>query len=145
MPSTLAALPLLEGLPGVGTGLTRLSGGALTTAILREGILCLYRSVEMAAASPATAGASATSQAIFDEIYPSLIYFQDTWRSPVSVLRVSGMEGDWSQLRDAMQRDAGCRVLPLEPSRSLWLGLTAQQKETVDRYLPAAVGWMLNR
>ncbi len=138
LPSTLAALPLLEGLPGVGCGLARLSGGALTTAIERDGMLCLYRSVEMPAAG-------ASSQALFDAIYPSLVYFQDAWHSPVSVLRVAGLEGDWSEFREGMQREAGCRVVPLEPSRSLEPGLTTQQKESVDRYLAAVVGWMLNR
>lgn len=142
LPSTLAALPLLEGLSGVGCGLTRLSGGALTTAIERDGILCLYRSVEMSATS-------ATSQALFDAIYPSIVYFQDTWHSAVSVLRVGGLEasgeGNWTEFREWMQREAGCRVIPLEPSRSLEPGLTAQQRESVDRYLAPAVGWMLNR
>ncbi len=138
LPSTLAALPQLEVPPEMGGGLVRLNGGALTTAIERDGMLCLYRSVEM---SPA----GATSQALFDEIYPSLVYFQDTWHSPVGVLRVGGLEGDWAEFREWMQREAGCRVTPLEPSRCLEPGLTVQQKETVDRYLAAAVGWMLHR
>jgi len=138
LPSTLAALPLLEGVPGMGGGLTRLNGGALTTAIERDGMLCLYRSVEM---SPA----DATGRALFDEIYPSVVYFQDNWHSPIGVLRVGGLEGDWAELRAWMEREAGCRIAPLEPSRRLEPGLTMQQKETVDRYLAAAVGWMLNR
>ncbi len=138
LPSTLAALPLLEAPPGIGAGLTRLNGGALTTAIQRDDMLCLYRSVEM---SPA----GASGQAMFDEIYPSLVYFQDNWHSPVGVLRVGGLEGDWAEFREWMQREAGCRVAPLEPSRSLEPGLITQHRETVDRYLAAAVGWMLNR
>src|SRR4029077_11107122 len=70
MSSTLAALPLVsEGRPSL---LARITGSTLTTAIVREGVLCGYRCITL----PADAF-HLTPQALLDEIYPLAAYYQD--------------------------------------------------------------------
>jgi len=48
---------------------------ALTTAIVRDGVLCGYRCTELPAK-----GAALTPQMLLEEIYPVAAYYQDTWQ-----------------------------------------------------------------
>src|SRR5271163_3991097 len=69
MSSTLAALPLLsDQRPSL---LARVTGSTLTTAIVREGVLCGYRCITM----PSDVR-HLTPQSLLDEIYPLAAYYQ---------------------------------------------------------------------
>src|ERR1700693_5662370 len=68
--STLATLPLLE--ERGATLLVRMSGKTMTTVIVRQGSLCVYRSTDM----PSEA-ATLNPQAMLDEIFPAGAYYQD--------------------------------------------------------------------
>ena len=57
------------------TLLARLTGRTLTTVIVRGASLCVYRCTEMAAAAE-----QLDPQALLEEIYPAVAYYQDTWR-----------------------------------------------------------------
>src|SRR5437879_13387970 len=85
MSSTLAALALLDDRRA--TMLARVSGSTLTTAIVRDGVLCGYRCTELASDWPRL-----TPQALLDEIYPVAAYYQDTWREGRSEERRVGKE-----------------------------------------------------
>jgi type IV pilus assembly protein PilM len=84
MSSTLAALPLLSGTrPSL---LVRIAGSALTTAIVREGVLCGYRCIEL----PDDL-LHLTPQALLDEVYPLAAYYQDAWSEGIAEVRLSGL------------------------------------------------------
>ena len=92
MSSGLAAVPLLD--DHRPTMMARVSGASLTTAIVREGILCGYRCTEL----PADA-ARLSPQALLDEIYPVAAYYQDSWREGVQGLRLAGLGTRTDQFR----------------------------------------------
>ena len=84
MSSTLAALPLLsDGRPSL---LARITGSTLTTAIVREGVLCGYRCITL----PADAS-RLTPQALLDEIYPLAAYYQDSWSEGIAQVVLAGL------------------------------------------------------
>ena len=82
--SSLAAITLLD--DHHPTLLARVSGLALTTAIVREGVLCGYRCTELPAQST-----DLTPQMLLEEIYPVAAYYQDTWREGIQQVRVAGL------------------------------------------------------
>ena len=82
--SSLAAITLLD--DHHPTLLARVSGPALTTAIVREGVLCGYRCTELPAQS-----IELTPQMLLEEIYPVAAYYQDTWREGIQQVRVAGL------------------------------------------------------
>ena len=61
-------------------------GSALTTAIVREGVLCGYRCTELPAQN-----IDLTPQMLLEEIYPVAAYYQDTWREGIQQVRVAGL------------------------------------------------------
>ena len=67
--------------------LARVAGKSLTTAIVREGILCGYRCIELPAEKP-----ELTPQALLDEIYPLAAYYQDSWSEGIA-FRAPGRAG----------------------------------------------------
>ncbi len=84
MSSTLAALPLLsDGRPSL---LARVAGTTLTTAIVREGVLCGYRCITL----PADVQ-HLTPQALLDEVYPLTAYYQDTWSEGIAQVHLAGL------------------------------------------------------
>ncbi len=136
--STLAALPLVD--DSRSSLAARLSGKTLTTVIVRQGILAVYRCAEM------SAGAEALEpQALLDEIYPAAAYYQDTWGEQVQQTRLAGFGGRYEEFRSAVARELGCSVAPLSPSAALEERLAGEARLLVDRQFDALVGWMLYR
>src|SRR5260370_16621628 len=82
--SSLAAIALLEDKSA--TLLARVSGSALTAAIVRDGVLCGYRCTELPAH-----GGEITPQVLLEEIYPVAAYYQDTWGEDIASVRVAGL------------------------------------------------------
>src|SRR5260370_8540354 len=68
------------------TLLARVSGSALTAAIVRDGVLCGYRCTELPAH-----GGEITPQVLLEEIYPVAAYYQDTWGEEIASVRVAGL------------------------------------------------------
>jgi type IV pilus assembly protein PilM len=138
MSSTLAALPLLDDRqPCL---LARVVGNALTTAIVRDGILCGYRCIEMPADQ-----AEVTPQGLLDEIYPLAAYYQDSWSEGISTVRLAGLGERVEEFRQPLEGELGCPVSGLLSS-ALALGRVGPDMQPlVDRDLDALVGWTLNR
>src|SRR5262245_23487798 len=106
MSSTLAALPLLsDGKPAL---LARVAGNSLTTAIVREGVLCGYRCIAL----PADASAR-TPQVLLDEIYPLAAYYQDSWSEGIAQVRLSGLGERTDDFREVLERELHCPVASL--------------------------------
>lgn len=134
--STLATLPLLDETGS--TLLVRMSGKTLTTAIVQGPNLCVYRSSEMAAEA-----ANLDPQAMLDEIFPAVAYFQDTFDGAINQARLAGF-GEHSELFcGALGTEMKVDASPLAESpegRRLESGAKSLIKQDMD----ALVGWMMN-
>ena len=134
--STLATLPLLE--ERGATLLVRLCGKTLTTVIVRGTNLCLYRSTEM------RADGSVEGQAMLDEVFPAVAYYQDSWGETIDRARLSGF--------GAKQNSMG-RTLAQElqiPAGSIGdavggESLDGSAKDLIPQGLDALLGWMVDR
>jgi type IV pilus assembly protein PilM len=136
--STLAVLPLLDDArPAL---LARVTCRTLTTVITRGEFLCVYRCTEL----PAEADALAP-QALLDEVYPALAFYQDNWQDTVQQIRLAGLGARSEEFRRALETELSCRVAPLVASSVVESRLTGDAKSLVDRQLDALVGWMLNK
>jgi type IV pilus assembly protein PilM len=134
--STLGALPLLgdEG----STLLVRISGKTLTTVIVSAGNLCVYRSTEMSSEA-----ATLDPQAMLDEIFPAVAYFQDTWGGAPDRTLIAGFGPREEVFRRALSAELKCPIATLSESDKAD-DLDPSAKELIHQDLDALVGWMLN-
>lgn len=138
MSSTLATVPLLpDSKPAL---LARVQGTALTTAIVREGMLCGYRCITM----PMDAR-QVTPQALLDEIYPLAAYYQDSWSEGIAEVRLAGLSERMGEFRATFERELKCPVHSLLGAAETEGLVRSDEKDLVDRGLDALVGWTLNR
>ena len=132
--STLATLPILEDRGAI--LLARFSGKNLTTVIVRRGALCVYRSTELGMDAEGL-----RPQAIFDEVFPAVAFYQDTWSDRIDQLRIAGFGPGEEELRQALAREIGCPAEPLAAGAEF----TAEARSLVAQGLEPLVGWHLNR
>jgi type IV pilus assembly protein PilM len=132
--STLATLPILN--QGGATLLVRLSGRNLTTVIVRGETMCVYRSTELGMESQGL-----KPQAIFDEVFPAVAFYQDTWGGKVEQLCAAGFGLGEEELREALSREIGCPAEPL----SARADFTTEARSLVAQGLEPLVGWQMNR
>jgi len=138
MSSTLAALPLLnDRKPAL---LARISGKAMTAAIVRDGVLCGYRCVDLPAEE-----ADITPQALLDEIYPLAAYYQDSWHEPVAMVGLAGLAGRIDEFREPLERELRCPVGGLLTAAASEGHISSELRPLVERELDALVGWSLYR
>jgi type IV pilus assembly protein PilM len=138
MSSTLAALPLLsDERPAL---LARVAGSTLTTAIVREGVLCGYRCISL----PADAQ-HLTPQALLDEIYPLAAYYQDSWSEGIAQVRLAGLGDRTEVFREPLERELHCPVSSLLTAASTEGRIGNDEHPLAERGLDALIGWTLNR
>ena len=138
MSSTLAALPLLSDVrPSL---LARVTGSTLTTAIVREGVLCGYRCITL----PADA-LHLTPQALLDEIYPLAAYYQDFWSEGIAQVRLAGLAQRAAEFQETLERELNCPVGPLLAAAAADGRIRADEQPLAERGLEALIGWTLNR
>jgi type IV pilus assembly protein PilM len=138
MSSTLAAVPLLpDERPSL---LARVAGSTLTTAIVREGMLCGYRCITL----PADAR-SVTPQALLDEIYPLAAYYQDSWSEGIALVRLAGLNERIREFRESFERELKCPVQSLLKAASDEGRLRSDEEPLAERGLEALIGWTMNR
>jgi type IV pilus assembly protein PilM len=138
MNSTLAALPLLnDRRPAL---LARVAGKAMTAAIVRDGILCGYRCVDLPAEE-----AEITPQALLDEIYPLTAYYQDSWREAVAMVGLAGLAGRIEEFREPLERELHCPVGGLLSAAASEGHIRSELQPLVERELDALVGWTFYR
>src|SRR6266481_312191 len=104
--SSLAAISLLQ--DEKATLLARVSGVSLTTSIVRDGVLCGYRSTEL----PAHSG-DITPQMLLEEIYPVAAYYQDTWGESINSVRVAGLGARMPDFIRVLEDEFRCSVRSL--------------------------------
>jgi type IV pilus assembly protein PilM len=134
--STLAALPLIE--ENGASLLVRMSGKTLTTVIVRGGNLCVYRSTDMTSES-----AQLEPQALLDEIFPAVAYYQDTWGGAVDRVRLSGLGPREDVFRRALSEELKCPIGSIAESEGS-LHVDSGAKDLLHQNLDALVGWMIN-
>lgn len=132
--STLATLPILNG--RAATLLARFSGQNLTTVIMRGETMCVYRSTELGIGPEGL-----KPQTIFDEVFPAVAFYQDSWGDRVAQLRVAGFGKGEADLREALSREIGCPAEPLVTGTEF----TTEARSLVAQGLEPLVGWQLNR
>lgn len=132
--STLATLPMLD--PHGATLLARMSARNLTTVIVRGETLCVYRSTELGTETDVL-----QPQAVFDEVFPALAFYQDTWGERVEQLRVAGFGTGEEALREMLGREIGCLAEPLATAGEF----SPEARSLVAQGLESLVGWQLNR
>jgi type IV pilus assembly protein PilM len=103
LPSSLAALGAMEG--DIPSMLLKLSADTTSVAVVKDGKLLLFRSLEAAGATP-------TAERMADDIYPSLVYFQDNYGASVEELLVSGVSG-LDGFAPTLKEQTGLRVKEL--------------------------------
>ncbi len=135
---TLATLPLVEDGPAV--LLVCLGGVSLTTAIVDAGRLALYRCSEVTATPDA--------QALLDEIFPAVAFFQDRAQRNIERVQLAGMESYGSELHRRLEQELGCPVRPLGGNGgegSVGSLLPQGAEDLFSRQMASLVGWHLNR
>jgi type IV pilus assembly protein PilM len=136
--SSLAAITLLD--DHQPTLLARVSGLALTTAIVREGVLCGYRCTELPAQN-----IELTPQMLLEEIYPVAAYYQDTWREGIQQVRVAGLGPRLNEFLRPLEDEFRCEVRSLLSTAMAEGRVPESVHELADRESDGLVGWMLHR
>jgi type IV pilus assembly protein PilM len=134
--STLASLPLLEDRGS--TLLARISGKTLTTVITNASNLCVYRGTEMLAEADIL-----EPQAVLEEIFPAIAYYQDTWGGTLDRVRVSGFGSREREFREALETELRLPVASLADSEHART-LNSPAGDMMHQNLDALVGWSLN-
>ena len=134
--STLSTLPLL---PETGsTLLVRMCGKTMTTVIVRESSLSIYRSTEMS-----NDAGSLDVQAMLDEIFPAVAFYQDSWGGSPDRIRITGFGAREEVFRRALGEELKSPVGSLGDSENA-APLESNAKDLIHHDLDALVGWMLN-
>jgi type IV pilus assembly protein PilM len=136
--SSLAAISLIE--DHRPTLLARVSGAALTTAIVNEGVLCGYRCTELPAH-----GFELTPQMLLEEIFPVAAYYQDTWQEGIQSVRVAGLGARMPEFMPPLEEEFQCEVRSLLHTAVSDGRIPQDARPLADRELEGLVGWMLNR
>jgi type IV pilus assembly protein PilM len=136
--SSLAAVSLLADQRP--TMLARIAGQALTTVIVRDGVLCGYRCTEL----PVT-GTLLTPQMLLEEIYPVAAYYQDTWQEGIQGVRVAGLGARLPEFVRPLEDEFQCEVRSLLHNAFSEGRLSDETRPLADRELEGLVGWMLQR
>ncbi|MFZ0634371.1 MAG: hypothetical protein WA755_05505 [Candidatus Acidiferrales bacterium] len=134
--STLACMPLLD--ESGATMLVRVGGKSLTTVIVRGGILCVYRATEMAADV-----AQLEFQAIVDEIFPAVAYYQDTWGGELDRILLAGFGEREETIRATLENEMHTTALPLAESETA-RRFPGETRALLSQGLESLVGWMAN-
>ena len=136
--STLAAIPLLDDTrPCL---LARVSGKSLTTAIVREGILCGYRCTDLPSRL-----SELSPQELLDEIYHVAAYYQDSWSEGIASVRLAGLGARAPEFRGLLERELGCPVSSLLASAATEGRIGSTLHSLADHDLDSLIGWTQGR
>jgi type IV pilus assembly protein PilM len=136
--ASLAAVSLLaDRRPAL---MARVSGSSLTTAIVRDGVLCGYRCTEL----PAQA-LQLTPQMLLEEIYPVAAYYQDTWQEGIQSVRVAGLGARLPEFVPQLEKEFRCEVHSLLHTAISEGRVSSDARPLAERELEGLVGWMMQR
>jgi type IV pilus assembly protein PilM len=124
------------------TLLFRLSPRSFTSSIYHQGALRFYRSVEKGW-GPFSKESPVTVEMMFDEIYPSLAYFQDKFESKVQLIYFSGLPAGGDRICAALQKLAECPVAEVRTERVVGGGLSQMNPEQLNQVFSPLIGMEL--
>lgn len=101
--STLAALGCVSAPDGAARLLVKRDQGSLSLAILHGENIRLFRSLPLT-----MPGSPAEVDALFEKIFPAVVFFQDQWGQPVSEVLLAGLEPAALTLAKKFEKEAGC-------------------------------------
>lgn len=104
LPSMLSALGSVDAVEP--TLILKVDSNTTSVAIVKGGDLLLYRTLENARTGALNA------EALADDIYPSLVFFQDTYGSNVSAILLAGLASA-RELGPALESQTGAKVSDL--------------------------------
>src|SRR5579864_1047581 len=136
--SSLAAISLLQDRNA--TLLARVSGSALTAAIVRDGVLCGYRCTDLPAH-----GGEITPQVLLEEIYPVAAYYQETWGENIASVRVAGLGVRLPEFVQALEGEFHCSVRSLLHTAVSEGLVPSDARALADREIDGLIGWMAHR
>lgn len=134
--STLAASGWLRSSDTAPRLLLKRDHTSLGMAVVHGAAVRLFRSVP----TPAGSG-SLNDEALFEKVYPGVIYFQDQWGQPVSEVVVAGGGGPLPALAQRLEREVGCAVTELNPTASE-LPPSPASEAAPDHRLTPVLGWV---
>jgi type IV pilus assembly protein PilM len=121
IPSTLASLFAVES--DRPTLVVKVDSAAVTVAIIDQHDLRLVRTLENAG------GRQINGQQLADDIYPSLVFFQDSFSSKIERVLVGGVDS-LDEVAPALEQVTGSTVEPLVGARYLSGGLSGMPGAT---------------
>jgi type IV pilus assembly protein PilM len=136
--SSLAAISLLA--DDRATLMARVSGVALTTAVVRGDVLCGYRCTELPAH-----GGDITPKMLLDEIYPVAAYYQDIWGEGIGSVRVAGLGARLPDFVPPLESEFHCKVSSLLHTAVSDGRIPHDARPLADREADGLVGWMMHR
>ena len=136
--SSLAAISLLGDKKA--TLMARVSGVALTTAIVRGGVLCGFRCTDL----PVHSG-DITPKMLLDEIYPVAAYYQDTWGESIASVRLTGLGARLPDFVPPLESEFHCDVSSLLHAAVSDGRIPFDARPLADREADGLVGWMMHR
>lgn len=135
--SALAAMALVGGeKPAL---MIRISGSCLTSAIIRDGVLCAYRCTEMP-----SSGAELTPKILLDEVFPVAAYYQDSWNESMQNVLVAGLGSRLPEFVGLLETEFQCVVEALLGRAQAQHVLPASAATLVNQELEGLAGWMLS-
>jgi type IV pilus assembly protein PilM len=123
LPSALAAISAVES--SRPTLVVKVDPAAITVAILDRDDLRLVRTLEN------SRGRNIDPQQLADDIYPSLVFFQDTFNSKIERVLVGGVDS-LHEVAPALAQVTGSTVEPLVGSRYLVGGISGMPGATAQ-------------
>ena len=133
--STLAALGWLGSNGAAPRLLVKRDHASLGLAVVHGGAVRLFRRVPV----PKGSG-SQNEEAMFDKIYPAVVYFQDQWGQPVGEGVLASPERITGSLGQRLERELGCTVTEVNPA-GLDLPPSPVSGSGPDHRLTPALGW----
>jgi hypothetical protein len=122
------------------TLLARVSATALTTVILREGVLCGYRCTELPAR-----GRDLVPQMLLEEIFPAVVYYRETWGEGIRLIKVAGLGARLPEFIEPLQSEFQCPVKSLLHSAISEERIPGDAWSVAESELEGLAGWLTNR
>ncbi|MFQ5723422.1 MAG: hypothetical protein ACE5G6_02930 [Terriglobia bacterium] len=134
--STLAALGWLGSNGARPQLLVKPDASSLGLAIAHGGAVRLFRTVP----APKGSGWRNNEEALFDKIYPAVVYFQEQWGQPVGQSVLASPERSTGSLGQRLEQELGCAVTEVNPA-GLDLPPSPVSGSGPDHRLTPALGW----
>lgn len=120
------------------TLLFRLAPRSFTTSIHHNGFLSFYRAVEKDYSL--NQASSLTPEALFDEIYPSLAYFQDKFQNKIEMIYLSGLPTGSERIYAAIQKLSDCPVAEVRTELTKAAGSVRLNGDQVNQMFAPLIG-----